>query len=291
MKKIIYFFVLLIFISCNKEAPTENPLNPDKKNILRREIIDNVFLFVDSLKDNYTLDDYIYADVHLKNENNLSGLPILISSYPPFLSWVIKNSSDELVNAGPLIVGESVYNDTLKIGEEITSNIKWFQNIYDKNELTSGLKAFAGEYTLNINFRGIDYQKSPYLIKYFRISEIGDPLSSHIFRDYNSNDTLKIDFILRNRINSTITLTPSSDSCVLFIIDKINNQNDTVYTHNFLLEKSVYNLPALSDNILYKFRYLKQDFIDRGIKGGFDIVIELNFQERKITSRNLLFIL
>ncbi len=293
MKKIIYFFVLLILYSCNKETPTEiEIIEAITKDTLNREIMDDIFLFVDSLKDVYTLDEYILASVHLKNENNPSGLPIYIGNWPPFLAWRFKNSEGDLINIGPLVIGGAVYNDTLKIGEKIVEDIKWFQHMYDENEMHSGLKAFTGDYILEIIFRGINYNIYPHLIKYFTISEVGDPLSHHLFRDYDSEDTVKIDFVLRNRINSQIELNTTSDSCGIYLIKEIYNQDpDTVFVHKFFLEQSTYNLESLSDNILYEFRYLEQDFINQGISGAFDIVIKLNFEERIIISSNLLFIL
>lgn len=293
MNKIFLVLLLLVINACNKENPIENEItDPIDKDTLSREIIKDVFLFVDSLKDVYTLDEYILANVHLKNENNPTGLPIYISSWPPFLGWRFENSSGEYVSGGPLIVGMAVYDDTLKMGEEIIEDIRWFQHIYDDDEMSSGLKAFAGDYSMEINFRGIDYENHPHLIKYFKISEDGDPLSHHLFRDYDSEDTIKIDFVLRNRINNQIVLNTSSDSCGIFLTKEINNQEpDTVFTQKFLLEKSVYNLAPVSDNVLYKFRYSKQDFINQGITGAFYIVIKLNFIERIIISSNLLFIL
>lgn len=291
--------LLLIINSCNKENPTEkeinNPIdifNPIDEDTLSREIMNDIFLFVDSLKDVYTLDEYILANVHLKNENNPSGLPIYIGNWPPFLSYRVENSLGEYISGGPSIIGNGVYDDTLKIGEEITDNIKWFQYIFDKDEMFSGLKAFTGNYRLGINFRGIDYENHPCLIKYFKISEDGDPLSYHLFRDYNSEDTVKIDFVLRNRINNEVILNTSNDSCGIFIVNRHSNlEPDTVFTQKFLLEQSVYNLAPLSDNVLYKLRYAKQDFINQEITGAFNIVIELNFVERRIISSNLLIIL
>lgn len=293
MKKIFFVLILLVIISCNKENPTEYEIiEPIIKDTLSREIMDDIFLFVDSLKDVYTLDEYILANVHLKNENNPSGLPIYIGNWPPFLFWFFKNSDGEIVDLGPLTIGAAVYDDTLKIGEEIVENIKWFHFNYDENEMTNGLKAFTGDYTFGINFRGINYQNYPHLIKYFKISEVGDPLAHHLFRDYNSEDTIKIDFVLRNRINNQVVLNTSNDSCGIYLIKEIYNQEpDTVFTQRFLLEQSVYNFAPISDNVLYKFRYSKQDFINQGIQGTFDIVIKLNFQERIIISSNLLFIL
>lgn len=293
MKKIFFVLILLVINSCNQENPTENEvIEPVVRDTLSREIMDDIFLFVDSLKDVYTLDEYILADVHLKNENNPSGLPIFIGNWPPFLIWRFKNSDGELVDQGPLTIGAAVYDDTLKIGEEIIEDIKWYQNIYDENEMTSGLKAFTGDYTFEINFRGIDYGNYPHLIKYFKITEVGDPLAYHLFRDYNSEDTIKIDFVLRNRIENQIVLNTSTDSCGVFIIKEIFNQEpDTVFIHKFLLEQSIYNLPSMSDNVLYKFRYSKQDFINQGITGDFNFVIKLNFVERIIIASNLLFIL
>lgn len=293
MKKIFFVLILLVIISCNKENPTEYEIiEPIIKDTLSREIMDDIFLFVDSLKDVYTLDEYILANVHLKNENNPSGLPIYIGNWPPFLFWFFKNSDGEIVDRGPLTIGAAVYDDTLKIGEEIIEDIKLYQNIYDDDEMSSGLKPFAGNYSLEINFRGINYENHPHLIKYFKISEVGDPLSHHLFRDYNSEDTIKIDFVLRNRINNQVVLNTSNDSCGIYLIKEIYNQEpDTVFTQRFLLEQSVYNLAPVSDNILYRFRYAKEDFINQGITGAFDIVIKLNFVERIIISSNFLIIL
>jgi hypothetical protein len=279
-------------ISCSEENPTENVIIPPvDKDTLSREIIENVFLFVDSLKDVYSLDDYILANVHLKNENNPTGLPIYIGNWPPFLSWRFENASEDYVSGGPLIIGAAVYDDTLKIGEELTEDIQWYQNIYDDDEMSSGLKAFTGDYSLQINFRGINYANFPHLIKYFKINEVGDPLSYHLFKDYNSEDTVKIDFVLRNRIKSQVTLNATNDSCAIFLVKYSNQEPDTVFTQKFLLDQTVYNLVPLSDRVLYKFRHSEQDFINQGITGAFDIVIKLNFAERIIISSNLLFIL
>ena len=293
MKKIFFILILLVTNACNQENPTENVIIPSvDKDTLSIEIIKDVFLFVDSLKDVYSLDDYILANVHLKNENNPSGLPIYISSWPPFLSWRFENSSGDYVSGGPLIIGAAVYDDTLKIGEQLIENFQWYQNIYDDDEMSSSLKAFTGDYSLQINLRGFNYSNFPHLTKYFKINEVGDPLSYHLFRDYNSEDTIKIDFVLRNRIRSQVILNAMNDSCAIFLVKEIYNQEpDTVFTQKFLLEQTVYNLVPLSDSVLYKFRHSKQDFINQGINGAYYIVIKLNFAERIIISSNLLFIL
>ena len=69
------------------------------------------------------------------------------------------------------------------------------------------------------------------MIKYFTISEVVDPLSHHLFRDYDSEDTVKIDFVLRNRINSQIELNTTSDSCGIYLIKEIYNQLCVKFEH------------------------------------------------------------
>lgn len=298
MKKIVFFALLLLISSCSKENPSEstkdNPNYPNdntnqtaERDTLRREVIKDVFLFADSLKDIYSLDDYIIAKVRLKNENNPAGLPIHIGSYPPLIAWFITDKDDQQVNMGPLTIGLSEFNKTLKPGEELSENFRWSQNIYDKNTMSSGLKAFAGDYTLELGFRGVN---CPPLIKHFRISEEGDPLSKNVAIDYTAKDALKFDFVLRNRIGREIKLNTSGVPGELLLINNSNQKSDTVFVQKFTLDKSVYSLAPRSDNILFSFNRPEQEFFSQGIKGGFDMVLNLYFKEKTISSTKPVFI-
>lgn len=295
MKKVFLFILLSLFIySCSKENPAESSKENSKENkaaagdTLRREVIKDVFLFADSLRDVYTLDDYVLAKVHLKNENNQAGLPVFIGNYPPFTAWVIVDADNDIVNHGPLTIGASEFSKTLYPGDELTENFKWYQNIYDINSMTSGLKAFAGDYTLELGFRGVHCTP---LIKHFRISEEGDPFSYNVSKDYNAKDTLKFDFVLRNRINRIITLNTSAQAGELLLIKTNSSQiPDTVFVQKITLGKSVYNLGPKSDNVLYSFSRPEKDFISQGITGGFDMVLNFYFKEKTISSRSTVFI-
>ncbi|HEX2865926.1 MAG TPA: hypothetical protein VHO03_02735 [Ignavibacteriales bacterium] len=295
MRKIFLFILLsLIVSSCRKENPAESSNENSKENksaaadTLRREVIKGVFLFADSLKDVYTLDENVYARVHLKNENNQEGLPVFIGNYPPFTNWFITDLDNNIVNQGPLTIGASEFNKTLYPGEELAENFKWSQNIYDKNTMTSGLKAFAGDYTLELGFRGVN---CPPLIKHFTISEEGDPFSYNVSKDYNAKDTLKFDFVLRNRIFSSMTLNTSGQPWELFLIKTSSSQTpDTVFVQKFAFEKSVYNLGPKSDNIIFSFSRPEKDFINQGITGAFDMVLNFYFKEKTISSRTAVYI-
>lgn len=294
MKKVSLFILLLLLISsCSKDNPVEDSKDNQAakaavSDTLRREVIKDVYLFVDSLKDVYSLDDYLYASVHLKNENNTAGLPIFIGSYPPLIYWSFTDSDTNWVSYGPTTIGLSEFSKTLKPGEELVDNLRWSQYIYDKDKMTSGLKAFAGDYTLEIGFRGVN---CPPLIKYFKISEEGDPFSCDISKDYKAKDTLKFDFVLRNRISRAITLNASADAGELLLIKTSSNQApDTVFVQKIALDKSVYNMAAKSDCVLFKYSRPEQDFISKGITGAFDMVLNFHFKEKTISSRSTVYI-
>lgn len=288
MKKVFLFISLLLFISsCSKENPVEKTKEDPTASLttsdtLRREVIKDVFLFADSLKDTYSLDDNIYAKVHLKNENNASGLHIFVGNYPPLLGWFCFDSNNELVNSGPSTMGLAEFNQTLKGGQELNESLTWEQSS------RSGLKAFAGDYTLELYFRGVN---SKGLLKHFKITEQGDPFSYYLYREYSVKDTVKINFLLRNRISKAITLNSSSVSSEFLLINNSNQKSDTVFVQKFTLDKSVYNLDPKSDNLLFKLSRPLQDFKNQGINGPYDMVLNLYFKEKTVSVRKLVIII
>jgi len=293
MKKVFLTIIVVIIIvnfSCNTEnLLVENDFELYKLDTLKRELKEGIFLSCDSLQNSYTLNQPIISYINLENKSNKEGLRIHIGSYPPFLYWYVLDSNEQLVSAGPTEVGLSVYDDTLRIGKVLRDQFKWNHQMSDPNEMYSGLKAFSGNYKIELIFAGIPSIMKPYLIKYFEITEFGEPLSSNLYRYYRKLDSVNYDFILRNRVKKEIVLTKAPTPSYIFFYNE--SQKDTVYKYSFTLDKPIYILSGHSDNILARFRNSKKYFIDRGITGAFRIIIKLNFVERVITDDNLLFIL
>lgn len=280
------FLLTLVFISCDKDNINISDINAlMSKDTLVRELKSGIFLSANSLKDIYSLDESLIATVKIINEYNDDGLPIFIGSYPPFLYWSVYDEKDNLISFGPKIVGDMVYRDTLNLSESLFENIKWDQSISDNYTMFNDLKAYSGKYKLILRFSGIDRSLKPYLIKYFEINEIGEPLSIYLFRNFEPKDSIKYDLILRNRTLTEIQLTVSGDSSYLYLYKY--GKSEPTFVLPISLEKQNYILSAHSDSIFYKFRYSKNDLLNKGLEGECEIIVRLNFKERIIVQRKV----
>lgn len=289
ISQILIAVILTILLSCNKNNPlVEEEFETNSRDTTSRELAKDIFLRFDSINSSYTLDQQVETNIILENKSNKTGLPIYIDGYPPFIYWRVLDQDGEYISGGPTIVACAVYRDTLYSGEKLNEKFYWQHHISDSQEMYSGLKAFSGKYLLRVGFAGIDSKYKPYIIKHFEITETGEPLSTHIYRYYNKDDSVNYDFIVRNRIKKEITLTKSDKPCYIYFLNYTTR--DTLYKSSITPDKQNYNLKGHSDNILARFRSSKKQFIEQGIKGSFRAVIKLNFRERVITDESLLFI-
>ncbi|MBK7978981.1 MAG: hypothetical protein IPK06_02995 [Ignavibacteriae bacterium] len=285
MKKLIIALLVSMIISCNKENPTETNKNYTSLDTLSREIKEGIFLSIDSLKDTYSLDETISAKVTLKNITNEIGLPIYIPNWPPYLDWHILDKNKNLIKFYPSGHGFSEYEDTLNIGEILFENVDW--NIVESN---SHLKSFSGEYILEINFNGISFNKTPHLIKHFKINEIGEAISTYLKFDYESTDSIKLDLYIRNRISKEITVNNLNKESKLYLIKQSYERQDTVYRENIKFNWETQKLNSKSDIVLYKYKSEKTKFHELGIKGGYYCKFHLLINGKKYISSNFIFI-
>lgn len=154
----------------------------------------------------YSLDDTVSGQMLLINKNDTAGFHLYVGNSPPIYFWNVFNTLGERCYSSCGDVGCSVYNKTLLPGDSLERSIVWNQNHMQGFKVFSGIYKIEGNYIGNTAFWYTD------LVKWIKINELGNPLSTGTNRDYEAVDSLKVDFLIRNRISNNYTLNFSENS-------------------------------------------------------------------------------
>ncbi len=266
--------LLFTFLHCQQSSIVDPP-DDALQDTLVQNITSCVILRLDSLKNNYTLDDKIVG--YLKIINHCNTPFTLHSGITTLALWTITDKSDNVILSYPMGGYTAVIKVTLFESESYKESIDWNQSVY-KSEY---LKAYSGRYKLTANFVGNPLLSFP-VIKRFEINEIGEPLSYIIAGEYPSNDSIKFHVILRNRITQPITYYIDQQPAVVVSFVQKNN---TILTQQFNLPMQQVLLQPHSDNQIFRYLASKKDTVFAGMKGYFDVMVNITFRNKIISGK------
>ncbi len=243
---------------------------------LSYQVTSGIVLSLDGFKDTYTLDDSLIATLRLRNITDPTPLPLAFYGSPPHSISIYPVGSDDPIFFYPQAIGFADWTDTLRLGDSLTYYCLWSQNTWDSKAITwTDLKAFAGVYKIVVHLAGSPLLKG-YLTKFVTISSDGNPLSAWARVDYKSTDSVRVDFIVRNRINSSSPFLPVGPSPMeVFFV----HRSDTLVSLTYPLAYSAQSLAPLSDNNVFRFAVSKTDTTFSSLNGAFDMRFVIHLQQ------------
>ena len=190
--KISYLFLIFFLVLIKCQGPTSNGNN----NSEDQEGIEAVLTFD---KSEYSLDDTISVDFLAVNKSKNNKIHIYTTNGPLHLMSVY-NTNDELVQFLPQFITQTVYNFYFEPGDTIQNHVSWNQSTFSRN-IYNNLKAYSGEYLIKFSYTGVNTSG---LDKWITITEEGEPLSSKLYWHFSAKDSIKLDFLIRNRISKKL---------------------------------------------------------------------------------------
>ena len=261
-------FVMLAVAGCQRDSLAPAWLMPLSPNVdtLNAQITPGVTLNLIGLRETYTLDDTIAATLVLKNNSDPSPFILWTPNLPPNRVLVYLLGSPDFIYYYPSVIDFAEFRDTLRQGDSLLIRIIWYGNTWDARESRwTALKAFSGTYQLEAWLGGNRLLNHP-LTKFITISEAGYPFSGDLRVDYSSTDSVKADFIIRNRKSRALPLDPidTTPISLAFLAGK-----DTSIVLKYPLASGASKLRGFSDTVILPFCVAKNDSRFAALKGAF----------------------
>jgi hypothetical protein len=276
---------ILYLLGCRDTSlPPEWSPSVVLQDTLTQQVTQGVTLSLVGFKDSYTFDEPIVGYLNLKNNSDPNPLPLYFYGSPPHRVIVYPLDSREFVYYFPGAIGYSEWADTLRTGDSLRYEISWPQTTWDSKDLSlTSLKAFPGTYRIFV-YMGGSPLLNKVLTKFVRITTRGDPLSAWLRVDYSSEDTVKADFIVRNRTRSSVIIgtTARQPMTVAFLRGR-----DTVLTMKYSMPWRTLRLEGGSDNVIYPFRVSKSDSAFASLQGFFNMTFILHLNSRDLIASGI----
>jgi hypothetical protein len=235
-------------------------------------------------KKTYTLDDVVHFSLSTINNSDTHKVHIR-SNHGPLWYCSIYDSEMDAVEKLPRWVTRTVYDFYVSPGDTFESDITWEQT-KKSNDRYGDLKVFAGDYYITGNQPGLPAGK---LGAWIRISEVGEPLSTKLHWYFSDQDSLKLDFLLRNRISSMLTFRPTLNPAAK--IQFYNSTGDTLFREIPLdVNFSQITLWPKSDSHIFSFKASKSYLKNIGLKGFYKCRIVILCEERNIVAERTVVI-
>ncbi len=295
----VLFFILQ---NCGKDTTVNEPLEliNTRKDTVKLFVSEGVYLEIKGLKNSYQLDEELIFKLMLVNESDSNGFPLNTEDgYLNYANFVKIFDED-----GNYVCGKTFTKqlDTLLMpNQSFGWEFKWNQsdnNNYGTNQWTRdfatfGMKVYTGKYNIRAQHYGNDSLENKFVTKWIEITEEGEPLNGIALRhDTLSTDSIKVDFILRNRINKTLKCLLNNTKTMEVYIGGSNPQwpwgsippehIDTIQL-NFEQESIVFQ--SKSDKLICNYSISKNDTIYTNIKGDKELYFIIELDERKIYTR------
>jgi hypothetical protein len=185
----------------------------------------------------------------------------------------------------PRYFTNTVYNFYFSPGDSFKSHLNWLQSSFSNNIYTD-LKVFSGKYYITASQPGLSSNK---IGKWIEIEENGEPLSSKLYWYFGDQDSVKLGFLIRNRISKKLEYQLKMNEAIK--IKFFRNESDTLSNEiNVSPDFNNIILEAKSDNKVFTFRESKNKLIDKGISGSYYCMIEINCVSTIISARALVII-
>ena len=281
--------ILLLISGCQKDFTTPVSSINLRTNVdtVNANIAPGVELNLVGFRDTYALDDTLSGSVVLRNFGSVTPFTLWTSDLPANQVTVTFPGSSDPVYYYPWAVEFVEFYDTLRVGDSLSIRMFWDQSTWDaKDSRWTGLKAFAGRYQLGawlVGNRLLNHQ----LTKFITINETGNPFCGALRVDYSSSDSVKADFIIRNRKSRALPLGPlgSTPITMAFL-----SGGDTLIVLKYPIRATDCTLSGFSDTVILPFRAAKNDTSFARLKGAFDMRAELQLNSGTIVASGLRYL-
>ena len=261
-------FILLILIGCNNPSSLIED-NNDEEYYTSYTNSQGVKLEFNITKSNYNLNEYVYGEfiaINVSNDTIRDTIPGGPDHY-----FIIKDSDLNLINF-PIYRTTAFHMLEFCPGDTIRKLFTWDES-ENADHITGheGLKVIAGRYLIIYSHIGINTSK---LGKWINITEDGNSFSSNLYWYFSEQDSLKLDFIIRNRIQKdhNFELVPVNPVRIELFDDK--NLLIRSYSPNIAI--NTISLPGQSTSRILKHTISREDSLLKNLIGSYKCKILIN---------------
>lgn len=277
--------LLLTLISCNKDSTSTGILPDDPqytdKDTLSYLMPDGLEVFLTGLQDTYRLDDSLNIRTFIVNQAT-TPVDIDFLSYPPFSCANLVDETGRVLShrcGGGLAMGVQ----TLMPGDTLFGSYGAWR---PHQALLSGdhVPVFSGWYQYREFFTGRTATGSmtdSVLVKWFQVTEEGDPLFFKRRLPLRGANPLQYDFYLRNRISRRLNYI-FADPAPISV--QISNDSTTVFSISLTTNSAILTLPAKSDSLLFSYILNPNDPALSGLTGQHTMTVTARFKSREIST-------
>ena len=276
---LILFFIF--FFSCSNPGKVDME---EKQNTLIYEDKYGIVSYLQIEDQHFSLDETIRVGLLTINHSDTHKVYIHTRS-APLWHYTIYNEEMKRVDYYPKFINPVIIDFYLNPGDTFKSNLTWTQTMgsYDR---FAGLKVFSGDYYITGDQPGLPSGKVGVWI---HISEVGEPLSTKLFWNFSVQDSILIDFLVRNRISKELTFQMKEN--VPPRIQFFDSVSDTLVKEMDLnLTFAKIELPPKSDLKIFSYQESKSNLINMGLLGSFLCKIIIPCQERDIIAMGFIVI-
>lgn len=280
LKKFSAVALFLFIYSCGNPAGPDNIEHQDK---LIYKSTDGVISYFDFEKTTYSLDEDVRADLLTVNQSDTHKIHIKTTGGPLSRFEVFNDDGERIFT--PMYITGTAYDFYFSPGDSFTSKIDWRQICYTNNKFAY-LRTYSGWYRITASQPGLHSGK---VWKWIRITEEGDPLSTKLYWYFADDDSVKLDFLIRNRIQKHLTydIVPNRNSTLTFYD---NTTDSLVLEFNLDIPVNHIDLPAKSEASIFRYRESKEKLINAGVEGSFECNIKIPCVSKTLEAKGLVVV-
>lgn len=284
MKHFLFFsLLLLIFISCNKDFSPHSFDSSFYKNLTYYESPEGVIYKLEGLKDIYSLDEKIEFKFTMINKSDTTKYHVFSYSGPVY-SFISFNEKNDNVYYN-MIRTPTVYDFYFEPKDTLSYSMHWDQyNI--TNDHYSLLKIFSGNYFIMPTHVGIPTNK---IGKWIKVNEVGDPLSTKLYYYFSDQDSLKLDFLVRNRISKTLKFVLDEEYPIK--IEFLNEGTGAVVKEHIPeISFDELQFEGMKNYDIFNFKISKSDSIFAGMQSSYICKITFLCNTREISAETIVLL-
>lgn len=271
----------VLFFSCSKPSN----VNVEKKqNVLAYQDKFGIVSRIEVEKYRYSLNDKIRLSLLTVNHSDSHKVHIHTNN-GPLWRFDIYDENNELVESLPHWRTNTIYNFYFSPGDSFKSNLNWNQSLHSNGHF-SGLKIFSGDYYITGSQPGLPANKVGVWIN---ISDEGEPLSTKLFWYFSDPDSIKLDFLVRNRTSEELDYQLKENAKIKLqffnaIADSLVGEID--------LKQKITNLhfSAKSDSKILSYKESKAVLKAMGLIGSFNCKIMIPCKNRNLIANGTVVI-
>ena len=278
---LILSFINFFMLSCERDTSALKENQYTSASLLNSQ---NVLLTLDSLKTRYTLDEEVKGIFMIQNVSDSDSIHI-VSNHGPLDKLEIIDTYNDLVFYQPNWITTTYYDFYFKPRDKFKYQFTWDQIGYTYN-YSIYLKVFSGIYFIHPRHIGINTTDFGLWIE---ITEKGEPLSSFLYYHYNRDDSLIVDYHIRNRISKEIFLNfKQTNPIEVNFIDY--KTKEIVLSHYPNISFQEIQLNPKSDQLVYSYQLSRNDDLIRELFWEHYLEINLNFESMVISTETIILL-